>query len=254
MQFVNNRRGAGLAELLVSLALSGVIAAAATRGLLQHSRLERERAAQERANAIVREVHAVLRAEVEHAARPANILGDTALDLASQRLLTIPCDADATQFIVSAALPWWSPPRAGDSLAAMDTLTRTEWRGAVAGVGTQQPDARCPSGGVRLTAAAPLPPTVPARVVPVRVWRVVRYMIYRSSDGEWWLGERSCTPACGPAQPVAGPLLSSAQGGLHFSLTPDRSGQIAALDISVRAAVDGRVARSSARLPLAMAP
>lgn len=52
---------------------------------------------------------------------------------------------------------------------------------------------------------------------PMRVTRAVRYSLYRSSDGSWNLGERdwnAVTLRFNTIQPVSGPYLSAASGGL----------------------------------------
>ncbi|MBI2406875.1 MAG: hypothetical protein HYV19_01050 [Gemmatimonadetes bacterium] len=245
---MTRRRGTGLAELVLSMALGGVIAAAATRGLVQHLRLQRAREATARAEAIVRDVHDVLRAELAHAAPNVQVLGDTALQVASVRVFTRACQLDASRLVIPAAESWWSAARAGDSVALMDTLMRAEWRGAVATVGTLRTAPACPAGGTRVTLAAPLPPTVPANAVPVRLWRVVRYTVYRAADGAWWLGERICAPLCGAAQPIAGPLLAPAASGFRVLAVRDGAGVMYAVDLVVRAVVDDREVRRTARI------
>lgn len=251
---MRSRRGMGLAELLVSLALGAVILAAVTRGLVQQVRLQRDRTAQARADEIVREVHEVLRAEVNHAAGTVAVLGDTALDLASLRLFARACDHDAARLIVSASEAWWSPARAGDSLALVDTSLHAEWRATIAAVGTQQASASCPAGGTRLLLGTVVPTTVPALAVPVRVWRVVRYTQYRAGDGTWWFGERSCTPTCGAAQPIAGPLAPPVQRGLELRIVPRADGRTLAVDVAVRTSVAGRKSERAARLPVGPSP
>jgi type II secretory pathway pseudopilin PulG len=63
---------------------------------------------------------------------------------------------------------------------------------------------------------------------PVRLFRRVRYALYQSSDGEWYLGYSDCrpivrAPPCATIQPVSGPYLpyaapgSSKSSGLTFS-------------------------------------
>jgi type II secretory pathway component PulJ len=242
------RRGTGLAELLLSLALGGVIASAATRGLVQHLRLQRAREATARAEAIVRDVHEVLRAELAHAAADVQVVGDTALQVSSVRVFTRACQLDASRLVIPAAESWWSAARAGDSVAIMDTLMRAEWRGAIAAVGTVRTAPACPTGGTRITLAVPMPPTVPANTVPMRIWRAARYASYRAGDGTWWLGERSCTPVCGAAQPIAGPLLAPAAQGFRVLAVRDGAGVTRAVDLVVRAVVDGREVRRTARL------
>jgi hypothetical protein len=238
----------------VSIALAGVILAAATRGLVQHLALHRARDARSRAAEIVREVHDVLRAELAHTAGDVRVLADTAVEVASLRVLARACHHDQARLVLPATEPAWSTPRAGDSLGVMDTLARREWRTVVAAAGTQRPSADCPAGGVRLTLGASLPESAPARAVPTRVWRTVRFTAYRAGDGSWWLGERLCATACGAAQPIAGPLLAPSQGGLRMSAVPGADGRTRFLDVSVRAEVATHAVRLSSRLPLPAAP
>lgn len=251
---MRRRDGTGLAELLVSLALAGVILAAATRGLAQHLALHRERDARSRAAEIVREVHEVLRAELGHAVGDVRVLGDTAVEVASLRSLARACHQDVARLVLPTSEPVWSAPRAGDSLAVMDTLSRSEWRTVIAVAGTQRASAECPAGGTRLTLQTALPASVPARALPVRVWRTVRYVAYRAGDGSWWLGERLCPSGCGAAQPIAGPLLSPTQGGLRLRAVLGADGRPNFLDVSARAVVATHTAIQFARLPLPTAP
>lgn len=251
---MKRRDGTGLAELLVSLALAGVILATATRGLIQHLTLHRTRDARSRAAEIVREVQDVLRAELAHAAGDIRVLGDTAVELSSLRVFASACQQDLARLVLPSTAPTWSTPRAGDSLAVMDTLSRREWRTIIAAAGTQRASATCPAGGTRLTLAAALPASVPARAMPARVWRTVRYMTYRAGDGSWWLGERLCTSGCGAAQPIAGPLLPPAQGGLRLGAVLGADGRPRFLDVTVRAVVAAHAASQSSRLPVTTAP
>lgn len=251
---MRRRDGTGLAELLVSLALAGVLLAAATRGLVQHLALHRTRDARSRAAEIVREVHDVLRAELAHAAGEVRVLGDTALEVASLRVLTRACHQDPVRLVLPATEPVWSSPRAGDSLGVMDTLSRGEWRTVIVAAGTQRASAECPNGGVRLTLGTALPATVPARAVPARVWRTVRFVAYRAGDGAWWLGERLCATGCGAAQPIAGPLLAPSQGGFRLRAVPGSDGRMRFLDVSARAVIATHPAQQSSRLPLPAAP
>lgn len=253
MPSLTSRRGTGLAELFVALALGGVLMSAAARGLVLQMRQRADREAQGRADDVVRGVRDVLRAELAHASGEVRVLGDTALQLASLRVVAVACDLTAPRVVVPTQ-EWWSAPRAGDSLAVRDTLTGVEWRTTVVAVATQRASAACPTGGQRLTLASVPPASVPMLRLPLRVWRTVRFVTYRASDGSWWLGERSCAPGCGAPQPIAGPLLPSAQGGMQLRAVLDAAGRTWACDLTVRAAVGARTATVSARLPLAEAP
>lgn len=250
MPAVTTRAGTTLAEMVVTLALAGVVAGAAGHGLAQLLRDHTARSAATAATDAVQLARDVLRAELSHANANVLLLGDTAVQVASLRLVSTACDAAADRVVLPAAVPAWSAPRAGDSLAVADT-TLTEWKTTVVLVRAERPSVACPSGGIRLVLASTPPASVLPRLLPARVWRVVRYVLYRSGDGTWWMGERSCTPGCSSAQPIAGPLQSPSQGGLRLALVLDTSGQPVALDVMVRAKLASRAAQLSARLPLA---
>jgi hypothetical protein len=54
---------------------------------------------------------------------------------------------------------------------------------------------------------------------PLRVTRPLRYSLYRGTDGHWYLGQRdwnSATATFNSIQPVSGPFLSPALGGLSL--------------------------------------
>lgn len=248
------RRGAGLVELLVTVALAGVMAAAISRSAVQHLRWQRSRAAAAAADEIVREVHEVLRAELSHAATAVRLLADTAIEIASIRGLAIACELSPNRFVLPASTLWWSAPKSGDSLAVIDTLRRSEWRTVVTSAGAQRASVACPSGGLALTLAEAVPATAPALVLPARIWRTERYVTYRSGDGTWWLGQRSCASACGSVQPITGPLLPPVQDGFRLAFAPDGAGRPHAIDVRVRADVSGRSASRSARIPLSATP
>ncbi len=254
MQSLKLRGGTSLAESLVALALAGVVMAIAGRGLSQHLRLRRERDDQARADEVVQVVRDVLRVALDHAEPAPFLLGDTAVQFASSRGAAVACDVSLSRLVLPASAAWWSASRAGDSVALIDTLSGSEWHTLIVATGTQRASARCPAGGTRLTLSRPPPPSVPALQLPARVWRTMRYMVYRAGDGTWWLGERSCTPACSSAQPIVGPLLAPSRGGFRLSLVLDPLGHPVALDVSAQAVVGGRSSAISARLPLAPVP
>jgi len=251
---LRSRDGAGLAELLVSVALAGVVMAAASRGLSQHLRWQRGRAAAAAAEQIVQDAHDVLRAELSRSSGEPRVLGDTAVDVPSVRQLLRACDASTSRLVVPHGAASWAAPRSGDSLAVLDTLTRVEWRTRIAAVGTQRASSSCPAGGTRLILTSPVPPTAPALALPVRIWRVMRYTTYRAPGGLWWLGERACAPSCGLVQPVAGPLMPPSQGGFRVAIVLDNSGRPRAIDLMVRAEVSGRRASLAARIPMGDSP
>ena len=79
-------------------------------------------------------------------------------------------------------------------------------------------------GVARLSLTAPVPPITESHA-PVRIFRRVRYALYASSDGSWYLGFSDCrpiarTPACSTLQPISGPYEA------HRPADPGRSGLV----------------------------
>ena len=63
------------------------------------------------------------------------------------------------------------------------------------------------------------PAATPSPGTPIRVTRPLRYSLYRASDAQWYLGEREWSNASArlsTIQPVAGPFLAAASGGVVF--------------------------------------
>ncbi len=237
------RRGAGLAELVVALALSTVLAAMAAAALVAVERYVRRTSADDAARRVLREAEFVLLSEVRGAAADSvAVRGDTAIDLLAGVALSVTCSAAGRDIVLPSdvsvsGFPFTvlrSAPAAGDVLAAYDTVagwrtTRIEvvqWRsngvGCPTASGFRSPaDSAARLRVLRLRLAVP----VAAAGAPVRIFRRGRYVLARGGDGTWGLAWRRCDapPApCGSAQPVAGPLASAADGGLEVGLDPGR--------------------------------
>jgi hypothetical protein len=76
----------------------------------------------------------------------------------------------------------------------------------------------------------------PAALVgaPVRVTRPLRYSLYRGTDGRWYLGQRdwnTVTATFNSIQPVSGPYLSPALGGLALRYL-DTAGNALAMPVA----------------------
>ena len=87
---------------------------------------------------------------------------------------------------------------------------------------TTSADAAAGRSGYVVTLAQPPTPGI-RRGAPIAFVRRVRYSLYRSSDGEWYLGYRRCgasSGVCAAIQPVSGPYRSytssSGSSGLSF--------------------------------------
>jgi hypothetical protein len=119
-----------------------------------------------------------------------------------------------------AGLPAWMPA-AGDSawlLVADDTAPRWEGRAVTAARRTTTACGGAP--GVLLDLSAPAPAGT-ASGTPARLTRRARWSLYRSADGQSWLGFREWSVSLSRfdvVQPVAGPLAAdaSAAAGLRF--------------------------------------
>lgn len=231
-----------LAELCIALVL-GFVAAALGGGVLlaaeRHARRDRDAGRESQA---IRDVAHVLATEVA-SARVGSIVvrGDTAIDIASHVGASVACRVGTTELVLpsvstSLALPytsWRQVVEVGDQVVVWDATAGGVWVSArVDTVSARTDGAGCAADGAfrtaadsaarfavtRLRVASPLPTGV-VRGAPVRVFRDVRWVLYRSGDRSWWLGQRRCTGACAAAQPVAGPLAPPADSGLAFGLS-----------------------------------
>jgi type II secretory pathway pseudopilin PulG len=244
---LKSRCGAGLAEMLVALALSAFVSAAAATALTSAERYMRRTRATSDARRTLREAAALLGSELRAAASDAvRLRGDTAIDflglvgvsvvcVASGNVLVAPPDVAAGGFPYSS---WRATPEAGDLLAVFDTAAGGTWRTvAVDTASTPSNGAGCkPSSGLISVAdsAARRPVTrmvlrtalIPSPLLgaPLRVIRPGRYALTRAADGSWSLSYRRCTAAlCGIAQPVVGPLAAPTDSGLVFSFVASES-------------------------------
>ena len=241
MSRLRPRRGAGLAEMIVALTLSSIVASAAVAALTGAERYMRRARATADARRMLREAESVLASELRAASADSlRVRGDTAVDFAglvgvsvvcvsSGSVLVLPPDAAASGYPYSS---WRASPEAGDIVAVFDTTAGGGWRTAVVeSAATRADGAGCrPASGLVSAAdsAARRPvtrvvldsPTMPQAVVgaPVRVQRSGRYALTRAADGSWSLSYRRCTASmCGTAQPVVGPFAAPADSGLVFT-------------------------------------
>ena len=219
-----SRRGLGLAELLVGLALLGLVGAmlarlvaVTTRSAVRvRDRSARSATLRSAALAVAREVQGLGTSEVL-------VLGDT-LRYRARRGEGAACAVGgAGVSLERAGFRVWRLPQPGrDSLAVLDRDSGIWQVGAVATVmsGT------CPDGApaIALTGTAAWSGPAPA---PARVLEWVELRAYESG-GSWWLGSRSLRPT-DVIQPLAGPI---ARRGAGFSRVP-LGGADTALEVRV---------------------
>lgn len=223
-----SRRGTSLPELVVALALAGVILAAATGSLLRQQRTAALLRAGGRADGQLRTAMALVGGRLAlHAADDivAAEARDSSLQLRAAVAAGVSCDSAAVAGFATdddgASGGVASPIREGDSLwwhggtpAAWSgravVASWTEW-GACAG--GDPGGAGLPRHLVRLRHSGA--DTIPGGA-PLRVTRQERLAIYRAGDGTWQLGLREHSAASGTfgaPQPVAGPFLRTAPDG-----------------------------------------
>ena len=215
------RRGVTLVELLVALALGGIVLAVATGSLLRQQRAVRWVDGLSGAEVQARSVLRLLADELEPLDAGAGDIAagqasDSSLDLRAVVGASLTCDSSAAVTLVpdDALTPPLGvvarPPAEGDSVwLYRDSLG---WRGRPV-VSVARTTTAC---GVPTSASGPTyaltldgPATVPA-ATPVRVTRWERWVVYRASDGRWQLGVREWNAPTSrflPPQPVAGPFV-----------------------------------------------
>ena len=255
------RRGGTLVELLIALPIAALLAAAAAATLISSWRLVRRAEASQGATRELRHAQAAFEAELRPLrASDIRSLADTAIEFNALLGVGVICAAasgstSAVADRIDVASPdpadprgvsWASGVQVGDDLSL--------WRanrdsvGALTEVRTTVRDiswgSACSAASwfagwsdqrtVRLTLANPsLSPIVVGTAVAVR--RRTRLTLYRSS-GAWYAGKRTRSGGVWDiVQPVAGPFLSAAQGGMTVWLL-DAAGA-ATLVIAAAAAV-----------------
>jgi type II secretory pathway pseudopilin PulG len=201
------RRGLGLAEVLVGVALLGVIGALAARlvsGATRAAVRVRERSA--RSATLRTAALAVTREVQELAAGEVRVAGDT-LRYRARRGEGVACAVSGTRVSVArASYRGWREPQPGrDSLALLDRDTGAWTIAAVAAVAA----GACPDGTPSLELTGLVPWTGPAPA-PVRLLEWVELRAYESG-GAWWLGARTLRPT-DVIQPLAGPVAVRGTG------------------------------------------
>lgn len=229
------RTGHTLVEALCALTLGGMLASAsglalgAARGALERAeRRDVGGRAEREAVAIVRRALSTGAAAVAR--------GDTALELDLLVAAGVACGLGAQEVL----LPWPqaegltampSTPTPDDLVAIRDWISPgANWAYAVIDSVVLRADASvcAPADGWREATAASQPllravlaDTLPAEFGPgaeVRIYRRGRFALYHAGRGLWMLGWRRCHPwtaACGPIQPVAGPLRPPGADGFR---------------------------------------
>jgi len=242
-----SRCGFTLVELVVAGALAAIVGATIMFTLQKQERFYGSAAEVMRLRSQLRDASDVLVADIRGAAVSRYglaLMTDTALELFTTlgssvvctsptgRTLFLPPSTLASGTVLTSLL---ALPDTGD-LALLYSIPggnpdSAQWIEArISGFGTRPLTSSCPSTTAFTSAldaaagkigyALTLPANPPAGLrsgAPVRFIRRARYSLYRSSDGDWYLGYRRCSPVgpsiCSTIQPVSGPYLPYTKAG-----------------------------------------
>jgi prepilin-type N-terminal cleavage/methylation domain-containing protein len=218
------RRGLSLVELVVTVALLGVVLAFVARTLIGQQRLYQSVHARETLDRASRQAVLILAGELEPVFAQGGDLTagqatDSAVEFQSLVGAAIGCGVHSLDVRLPPAADTGAPtfaayvttPAVGDRLLVFDAEADPEqWRERVI-VGLRTGGSSCawagPRDGYTLTLDSAL--TV-APLSAMRITRRTRYSLYRSGDNQWYLGMRDWNSATGrfnTIQPVSGPYL-----------------------------------------------
>jgi len=227
---VLTRPGTSLAELLVALALGGIVLTIAAGSMLRQQRGARWIEGLSGAELQLRPVMRFLTDELSDLDASAGDVApgqasDSSLQLRTVVATSLTCDSTAAVTLLpeGAAVPALGssarPPADGDSVWLYLGAVYGWSVRRVAGVSRVTTACAVPTSarGPAFRLLLDAPADVPAGT-PVRVTRWERWAVYRAGDGRWYAGIRDFSPTTSrflAAQPVAGPFLRTTRGGLR---------------------------------------
>jgi prepilin-type N-terminal cleavage/methylation domain-containing protein len=251
------RRGVTLIELIVVMAIGGLALGLITSISLREQRIFGDLAEREMLSGQLREASAILPIDLRAAATGSNDVRearDTSIELRGTIASAVVCDTGANSLVLTPVVAGPQSFSAGaSSVDAGDTAwvltpvdSGDDWMPFRVSAATTVTAGQCSAGGpllsdadqraarVAIVLAAP-PPLAPLVGMPLRVTRPLRLSLYRASDGGWYLGERDWSATSqrfNTIQPVSGPFLSAALGGLVFRYQ-DSAGVVLPTPVSV---------------------
>jgi prepilin-type N-terminal cleavage/methylation domain-containing protein len=240
------RRGVTLIELVVSMLIGGMVLGLVASVSVRQQRIYADLSDASALAGQLRDAAAVLPIDLRSASPSAGDFSDgeardTSLEFRANIATAIVCDTTSSALVLSPLRNdsagssmggTLTPIQVGDTawfLVATDSTV--DWLPhQVVGIATTT-GSQCGALGPRLDASMAGVPRTVLTVAglsvlsstigqPIRVTRPLRYSLYKSSDGAWYLGERDWNPASArfnTIQPVSGPYLSPASRGLWFT-------------------------------------
>ena len=228
------RHGLSLAELVVVVALAGVVGGAVTVTINRKHVFYRGVSDRQYAREGLRDATEVMSTDIRamSVSDTVRLRADSAIEFFASIGSSVVCQSTGNQIGLparhseaSSLSAFLVEPDTGD-IAAFYTRSaegREEWeRHRITGFSSRSLANSCPPTtgfsaqrdldaavtGFVVTLADPLTGGMKAGM-PVRFLRRARYSLYRASDGHWYLGYRRCNAvgpsSCGPVQPLSGP-------------------------------------------------
>jgi prepilin-type N-terminal cleavage/methylation domain-containing protein len=248
---VHARPGVTLIEVVVAMVVAGVILSVVGAISVHQQRLLAEVADAVAVSGRLREISSILPIDLRAAAAAAGDVReatDTSIELRATIASAVVCDTSSNVLLLAPSIAGVTtyasvatPIDSGDTAWVFtpgDSID--EWRAAaVAAVRTVTASSgQCSPSSPRLGDSARALPRMALRLepapasarallgLPVRVTRTLRVSLYRSSDAGWYVGEHDWNAATlrfNTIQPVSGPFLSAAAGGMTLTYL-DRDG------------------------------
>ena len=220
--------GFSLLELVLVLALVGAMGTIIGTTLVRQQRFYRGAAELLHAREGVRDAMEVLSTDVRSAsvADSVRVMADSAFEFFTTIGSSVICIGSTASDLVLAVqrerrgntlTSFATAPDTGDLAVIFDDSVgvREQWhRASILSFGPRASVESCLGSNDPVDRAGYLLRVANGRVppsagMPVRFLRRARYSLYRSSDGEWYLGYRRCNalgpPVCGAVQPLSGP-------------------------------------------------
>jgi hypothetical protein len=221
-----------LAEVIVSLTVGAILILLISSVAVRQQRFASGMSDLLATSAAVRDAAAILPVDLRSVDPaqgdiPAGEARDTSIQFRSTVATAVVCDTIAGSLILAPSAmgaPAFTStllsPQANDTAWFIVVDSTETWEAHVISSVGSSGGGQCASGGPVLTGSAltsarlslRLTPAVASSAIglPLRITRPLRYSLYKSSDGLWYLGQRdwnSSTQKLNTIQPVSGPLL-----------------------------------------------